>query len=65
LFAMGSYRVFFGLEKTIEPTSLARIKGSSRKAGSILDVGSKSEEFPEDTLRHSTQLSFFAAHRLF
>ena len=34
-FAMDSYRVLFGLEKTIETASIARIKRSGRRAGSI------------------------------
>ena len=38
-FAMGSYRAFFGLEKIIETTSIARIKRSGRRASSIRDMG--------------------------
>ena len=40
-FAMDSYRVFFGLEKTIETTSIAPIKRSGQRGGSIRDMGRK------------------------
>jgi hypothetical protein len=40
-FAMDWYRVFFGWEKTIEATSIAPIKPSGRRAGSIRDMGRK------------------------
>jgi hypothetical protein len=40
-FATGSYRVLFGLEKTIGTTSIARIKRSGQMADFIRDMGRK------------------------
>ena len=40
-FAMALCRVFFGLEKTIDTASIARIKRSGWRAGSIQDMGRK------------------------